>query len=277
MTDYILEIRYPHAEERDEAVQARLFLFGCAGSRILQEGSDTTVEAYFSDPSSRDRAGLSFEELDVQLAMVDRPRLDWLSLYQQSLAAIEIGRRFVVAPDRGLITATERLPIVIPQEQAFGTGSHETTALCLEELEQLDLLDRFCADIGTGSGILAMAMLLLGARKVVAFDNDLDAFAPIRNNMRRNRIELDRMPAFIGPVEALRGTFGLITMNIVPEVILPLLPLLSSWLRPEADLILSGILTTRSADVVAAAAAVGLRAIGAREKGEWWCGRFTPA
>jgi ribosomal protein L11 methyltransferase len=275
MTDYILEIRYPSDEATDEQVQARLFLAGSAGSWLLEDQGHTTVEAYFSDAATRDHASSDFHGLAAKLTATDRLRLDWLTLYQQSLAPIEIGERFVIAPDWSLIPPSDRLPIVIPQELAFGTGSHETTALCLEELERIDLHGRLCADIGTGSGILAMAMLLAGARKVVAFDNDLDAFAPIRDNIRRNQVRPDRMPVFIGTVEALRGTFALITMNIVPEVILPLLPLLMTRLRPEADLILSGILTTRRAEVVAACAAKGLSLASERNKGEWWCGRLT--
>jgi ribosomal protein L11 methyltransferase len=275
MTDYILEIRYPRDESTDDAVQARLFLAGCSGSRLVEEEGETAVEAYFGDAPARDQATAAFHGIPVKLTATDRPRLDWLTLYQQSLAPIEIGERFVVAPDWSLIPRSDRLPIVIPQEQAFGTGSHETTALCLEEIERIDLQGRLCADIGTGSGILAMAMLLAGARKVVAFDNDLDAFAPIRDNMRRNEVRPDRMPVFIGPLEALRGTFALITMNIVPEVILPLLPLLTTRLRPAADLVLSGILTIRRAEVVAACAVSGLSLASEREKGEWWCGRLT--
>jgi ribosomal protein L11 methyltransferase len=275
MTDYILEVRYARDEATDDAVQARLFLSGCAGSRLIEETGTTALEAYFASAAARDEATAGLGGLPVTLTPSDRPRLDWLELYEQSLTSMEIGERFVVAPDRSLIPQGTRLPIIIPQEQAFGTGSHETTALCLEELERIDVPGRLCADIGTGSGILAMAMLLLGARKAIAFDNDPDAFAPIRDNMQRNGVALHRMPAFIGPVEALRGTYDLITMNIVPEVIVPLLPLLAMRLRPDADLILSGILTVRGAEVVEACEVVGLSLASEHTKGEWWCGRFA--
>jgi ribosomal protein L11 methyltransferase len=277
MTDYILEIRYRSDDDTGDAVQARLFLTGCAGSRLVDESDGTTVEAYFSDSASRDDALGAFGGLPVRLAVSDRVQIDWLTLYQQSLAPIVIGQRFVVAPERDLIPRGDRLAILIPQEQAFGTGSHETTALCLEELERLSLRGRLGVDIGTGSGILALAMVFLGARKAVAFDNDLDAFAPIRDNMRRNEVGPDRMPAFIGPVEALGGTFDVMTMNILPDVILPLLPFLATRLAPEGDLILSGILTSRREEVVAACAAAGLTLAGERSKGEWWCGRVRRA
>src|SRR5205814_1150443 len=71
---------------------------------------------------------------------IDRDRVDWLELYQQSLHPLFIGKRFVVAPDASLIPGdSDRLALVIPQEQAFGTGPHETTSLCIELLESIDL------------------------------------------------------------------------------------------------------------------------------------------
>lgn len=197
----------------------------------------------------------------------DRPRVDWLQRYEQSLEPIFIGERFVVAPDRALIPEdTDRIAIVVPQEQAFGTGSHETTTLCLEMLERMDLRGKRGLDIGSGSGILAIAMQKLGAAKVVAFDNDLDAYGPLRENRMRNSADLS---IFIGGIEALRGgVFDVVTMNIVPEVILPLLPEVRRHVR--GDLILSGILTTRRDDVVRAAGTP----VEERERGEWWAGRF---
>src|SRR5581483_80035 len=91
---------------------------------------------------------------------VDRPRVDWLQLYQQSLQPLFIGRSFVIAPDASLIPPdTGRHELIIPQELAFGTGSHESTALCIELLEELDLRGKRVLDAGAGSGILALAML----------------------------------------------------------------------------------------------------------------------
>jgi len=105
---------------------------------------------------------------------------------------MRIGESFIVAPDARLIPAGERRhPIIVPQEQAFGTGSHETTSLCIEMLEGLDIRGRRGLDIGTGSGILAIAMLRLGAAKVIAFDNDVDAYGPLRDNQIRYSDESD--------------------------------------------------------------------------------------
>jgi len=171
-------------------------------------------------------------------------------------------------------SGTTRHALVVPQEQAFGTGSHETTSLCIEILDTLDIAGKRGLDIGAGSGILALAMCRLGVDHVIAFDNDVDAFAALRDNRVRNGVEAARMPIFIGGLEALRGgAFDVVTMNIIPEVIIPLLGAVKRHV--DGSLILSGILVIKRDDVVAACAAHGLQLVEERSKGEWWAGRFT--
>lgn len=273
MKDYILEILFETSDAAlEEQVQSRLFLTASTGST----SDDNGVYAYFDDPASRDSALESLRDLPVELRTIERERVDWLDLYQQSLAPMEIGERFIVAPDASLIpSGTERLALVIPQEQAFGTGSHETTSMCLELLEMADCEKKRGLDVGAGSGILALAMLRLGASKVIAFDNDVDTFAALRENRTRNGIATDQMPLFIGGLEALvGGTFDIITMNILPDVILRMLPHIVWRMGPRARLILSGILITRANEVVSSAERVSLDLIFEKENGEWWSGVF---
>ncbi|HSP14512.1 MAG TPA: 50S ribosomal protein L11 methyltransferase [Thermoanaerobaculia bacterium] len=269
--DFVLEISYESS--RDDEVQARLYLTRSTGSSSVENGGVVTLTAYFDSPVDRDDAQRAFAGFDVRVD--DRACVDWLERYEQSLEPMSIGRSFVVAPDPSLIPENSgRIAIVVPQEQAFGTGSHESTWLCLEMLERLDLRGRRGLDIGSGSGILAMAMQRLGAAKVIAFDNDLDAYGPLRDNRVRNRIPESAMPLFIGGIESLRGgTFDAVTMNILPEVIIPLLPEVKRHLR--GTLILSGVLTTVSAGVITAAVRHGFRLGGEAERGEWWAGMFA--
>jgi ribosomal protein L11 methyltransferase len=272
MTDYILEILFgTHDSALEESVQSALFLTESTGST----SDDNGVYAYFDDAASRDAAMDALREIDgVELRTADRERQNWLELYQQSLQAMEIGDRFIVAPDASLIPGdTERLALVVPQEQAFGTGSHETTSMCIELLEMADTDDARGLDVGSGSGILALAMLRLGAKKVIAFDNDVDAFAALHENRARNGVTPEQMPVFIGGVDALRGgTFDIITMNILPEVIIKLLPHIVWRMSAGAKLILSGILIERANEVVARAEQLHLSVVYEREKGEWWAG-----
>ena len=265
MLDYLLEIYFDGEDE--ELIQSRLFLTKSTGST----SGDGLITAYFDSPA--DRAAAADLLREFQLQEVERERIDWLEVYQQSLEPLVIGERFIVAPDPSLFPQhTDRFTIIVPQEQAFGTGSHETTSLCIEMLETIELRGKQGLDIGSGSGILAIAMLRLGASDVVAFDNDVDAYGALRDNAMRNEV---RLRLFIGSIEALRaGAFDVVTMNIIPEVILPLLARVVSRMADGAQLILSGILTTRRDDVVEAALAHGLELVRERDKGEWWVGVF---
>ena len=267
MIDYILEISFDAAAE--ELVQSRLFLTRSTGS----VAGTNLLEAYFDSAADRDAAMELLRGLDgVDVHAEERERVDWLAQYEQSLQPLLIGDSFVVAPDARLIPAgTTRYALVVPQEQAFGTGSHETTSLCIELLEGLKIERGL--DVGAGSGILGLAMCRLGAEKVIAFDNDLDAYGALRDNRIRNGVADERMPLFIGGVEALRGgRFDVVTMNIIPEVIVPLLGRITAHVK--RTLILSGILVDRAAEVVAACERHGLRLAEERIKGEWWAGSF---
>ena len=269
MIDYILAIEFEEPADED-LIQSRLFLTASTGSTSTQN----TVEAYFESAEDRDAAAELLGEFELQ--SIDRERRNWLELYQQSLQPLFIGARFVVVPDAALLPEdSDRLTLIVPQEQAFGTGSHETTWLCIELLESLHLSGATGLDVGAGSGILALAMHCLGARKVVAFDNDNDAYGALRDNRIRNGVPESAMPLFIGGVESLRGgTFDAVTMNIIPEVIIPLLGDIAARVADDGRLILSGILVVKRDDVVAAARAHGLTPVSERTKGEWWAGVF---
>jgi ribosomal protein L11 methyltransferase len=263
MTDFLLRLSVP--AEFEEVVSGRLFLSQSRGS--VSKGSELTV--FFDTAAERDAAADSLRDLPVMIQLDESEHVDWLDHYQQSLTQLLIGNSFVIAPDESLLTSDRQHRLVIPQAQAFGTGSHESTALCIELLEELDVRVAAGLDIGCGSGILAFAMLRLGARRVVAFDVDPDTLGAMQENRARNKTPAS---LFVGTLDALRGgDFDVVTMNILPEVIIPMLPRVRSHLR--GSLILSGILTTAREQIVQACD--GLRLVSERQKGEWWAGRFA--
>lgn len=271
--DYILEITFDPADDTvEDLILSRLFLTNSSGS----SSTSNVVSAFFESARDRDEAAAVLRDLAVELKKSKRDRVDWLEAYEQSLEPILVGERFIVAPDARLIPAgSGRMPIIVPQEQAFGTGSHETTSLCIATLESLGVRGQRGLDIGSGSGILAIAMHRLGSAKVVAFDNDNDAYGALRDNRIRNGVPEAAMPIFIGGVESLRGgSFDVITMNIIPEVILPLLGQVVKRMAKDGVLVLSGILVSRADDVVRAAADHRLTLHDARTRGEWWAGTF---
>lgn len=280
--DSVLEISVPG--DRDDLldlVAGELWAAGSSGSAQEADGDQTVVVAWFPGGASLDVAAARLEQVDgVSPRRSTRPRIDWLAHYEDSLVAMEIGARFVVAPRADLIAPGDRLAIVVPQEQAFGTGSHETTWMCLELLESMPLDGAAGLDVGTGSGILAIAMALLGTRRAFAFDNDLaDTWGVVAKNLRRNGIPEERVSYFFASAEALAPSrhFGVVTMNILPHVIVALLPHVAPALAPNGKLITSGILITQKNDVIAAASTNGLALVDERTRGEWWAGTFAHA
>jgi len=275
-TDCELEVRYRTGLGVEEDLEALLYANGSIGSYVEETREGTVAHFFFDDEAQRSEGLVALQRQlpFVAASPVDRQRKDWLGLYQQSLRAIEVGKRFVVAPEAQLIEPSDRISLVIPQERAFGTGSHETTALCLEVLEGIDVRSRRCLDVGTGSGILAIALSLLGAEDVVAFDHDTEILGVLARNAERNGVNARAFRHFVGSIESVqvKPPFGLVVMNIVKEVIVPLLADVKTRMSRDGLLILSGVLLTASAEVVSAARESSFRVIEERSAGEWWCG-----
>ncbi len=156
---------------------------------------------FFREPAHRDAALAALREQFrtrlTDLSSIDVPDEDWARRSQEQLKAIQVGR-IIVAPPWDVPSAEPRPPnpeprtpnpdivIVIDPSMGFGTGHHETTRLCLRLLQQLDVLGRRVIDVGTGSGVLAIAAWKLGADGVVAVDSDRDAVLDARENIERN-------------------------------------------------------------------------------------------
>ena len=273
--DYVLVLRYPgNRADLVDQVERIVFLSRCDGTSV-EDGPDMTeASLYFASAEDRTEAARIAGEIDgIQSAEEDRSRIDWLERYEQSLEALPIGRRLIVAPDSALVHESGRIPIVIPQERAFGTGGHASTAMCLELLEEIGLEGRDGLDIGAGSGILAIGMQKLGARRVVAFDNDVETFGVLSDNLGRNGIPEGAVVQFFGTIDALGSAkFGAITMNIIAEAIVPMLGRVRELLAEGGAAIVSGVIRERVDDVVGAAAAAGLGVDADRWRDEWWAG-----
>jgi ribosomal protein L11 methyltransferase len=280
--DYILELSWPpERRDLDDRVETLLFLTSTLGSRISERSGQTVVACYFASPEDRSEARAALSGVEgIEIHELDEEKVDWLDLYRQSLEPLFIGERFVVAPDAGLIPEGDpRLRIIIPQERAFGTGSHESTSMCLAMLERLDLRGKAGLDIGSGSGILAIGMIRLGARVAFAFDNDLETWEVLPKNLERNGVGEGAIPFFVGGVDAVRREprFDVITMNILPFVIIPNLPAVAQMLAPGGSLVVSGIILQHREEVLEAAGSAGLELRDESSSGDWWCGRLTGA
>ncbi|HEX5717502.1 MAG TPA: 50S ribosomal protein L11 methyltransferase [Thermoanaerobaculia bacterium] len=261
---------YHLPSELEEAVLVDLWAAGTLGVQSTS-GLDGEVwlEAWFpegSDPEVPARPGV------MAGPMEPIPDTDWLAGYRERALPFPVGRTLFVDPrepeEESLEVPEGRRLLRLPARTAFGIGSHESTSLAVELLEDADLRGRRVLDVGTGTGILAFASLLLGAAEVVAFD--IDPASPF-NAMVNRRLNRLRPRLFVGTSVAIRpGTpFDLELINVIPEEIGPEMPGLVRMLRPGGEAILSGILAERGDEVLASVRALGLVERERRESGEW--------
>lgn len=164
-------------------------------------------------------------------------------------ACIDIGDSLRIIPPGHPASADGRIDLVI-DKGAFGSGEHETTASCLELLAGLpDLSDCTLLDLGSGTGILAIAALKLGARQAVCIDISPDAVRTCRRNTELNGVD-DRVRHVTGTLDSLAGeTFGLVLANIYGDLLLDLAPQLVAKVEPGGLLLLSGMLWEYNFDV----------------------------
>ncbi len=177
---------------------------------------------------------------------------DWVRLTQSQFDPIEVGERLLIAPSwhRDALAAGHqvgRKPIELDPGLAFGTGSHPTTRMCLEWIDREDMAGRSVLDYGCGSGILAIAAALLGANPVLAIDIDPQAVHAARENAARNRVHLDCRAAS----ESVDGPFDVVLANILANPLRVLAPVLSALVKPGGRLVLSGLLSTQSVEIMA--------------------------
>jgi ribosomal protein L11 methylase PrmA len=247
------------------------------------------------------------------------PDTDWMAEYRRRAVPFPLGRKLLIDPREPEEAATAaavpagRRLLRLPARTAFGIGSHESTVLALELLEEAELSGRAVLDVGTGTGILAFAALAWGAARVVAFDADPVAVLQARANSRLNGLHpllfagraaalapgsgsVSRdLPLGEGPKSYAPGAwtprpkggrgrlthypamcpFDLIVINVVPEEILPDLADLLPLLAPGGMLILSGLLADRAAEVAARLAAYSLRETGRLSRGDWTALRLS--
>ena len=158
---------------------------------------------------------------------------------------------FVIIPEGECAPAGTGLPLVLGKKGAFGSGEHETTASCLEELERLPGIEGMrCLDLGSGTGILAIAAARLGARSAVALDIDPAAGRSCATNVRLNGME-DRVFTLCGELSCVRTQyFDLLLANIYADVHLALSHTMVAMTRPGGFLLLSGIPTQDNFDVL---------------------------
>ena len=195
---------------------------------------------------------------------------DWQNAWKQYYHAMDIGQRLAIVPGWEEYD-TDRTVITMDPGMAFGTGTHETTSLCLETLDELVQGGERMLDIGTGSGILAIAALKLGAKEAEGVDIDPMCVRTAGENAQRNGVA-EKLTVLVGDLsDKASGVYDIITANIVAAAILSLAPAVPALMAPGAKFIASGIIDERRDEVLDGLKAAGLRPVQVKEKRGWVC------
>lgn len=217
--------------------------------------------------------------LDAEYTVTPLTDNDWAYSWQKYYKPLEVGRRLYVVPEwmRDEPVPEGRSPLYLNPGLTFGTGSHASTQLCLEGVEEHTLTGRPVLDLGCGSGILAVAALCLGGRHATGVDIDPKAVDVAYENAALNDIGRDKCRFLAGNVisdqslvdELAQEKADLVLANIVADVIIPLAPVVPRLLAAEGTFLCSGIIDTRADEVADALKQAGLTVTRRREKNGW--------
>lgn len=188
---------------------------------------------------------------DVKVSLQDIEDKAWEREWLKDFKPMQFGKRLWICPSHTTPPAPSAVNILLDPGLAFGTGTHETTSLCLSYLDSCDLKDKTICDYGTGSGILAIAALKLGAKKAYAVDIDPQAIQATRSNAKQNDISDATLDAFLVDERPI-PTVDLLIANILSGPLIALLPIFKKILKKRGHLILSGLLSTQKASVIEA-------------------------
>jgi len=258
---------YPAIEVRTGAPDLLLAIVDDFGPTAVEDlERNGSVRIFFLSPADRDAAfGALASRFDV--VAVDVSDQDWARRSQENLAPVTVGR-ITIFPDAGRrVLIPGSIGIVVIPSMGFGTGHHATTRLCLAALQAIPLADRTVLDVGTGSGVLAIAADRLGAGSAVGIDCDADAIQSARENLALNpevsRVRFETVDLAAMPLPPA----DVVTANLTGALLIRSAPTLVAAVRGRGTLILSGVLAHEREAVRAAFA--GAEVVWEQEEDGW--------
>ena len=240
------------------------------------------IKLYLEEDDAAGMARLEklLQRLGLQMTVSPLPDVDYEESWKDSYPPQPIGKKLIVLPYWLSDTDTEgREKVILDPGLTFGTGAHPSTQMVMEAMEELVSPGADCLDLGSGSGILSIAALRLGASTATGVDIDPKAEDIARENAAYNGFAAPAFTALTGNVTAdadlmarlSQKEYDIVLVNIVADVIIGLSPILPNFLTEKSTLICSGILDTRLEDVRNALKAAGLTVTSVREKEDWRC------
>ena len=240
------------------------------------------IQLYLEDTDAEGLARLEtvVSQMGLNMTVKHLQEENWEESWKENYPPQLVGERFVVLPYWLADTDTQgRIPVVLDPGLTFGTGAHPSTQMVLETMEETVKAGGSCLDLGSGSGILSIAALRLGAKNAIGVDIDPKAEDIARENAAYNGYAAPEFTALTGNVtedkrlmdSLSQGQYDVVLVNIVADVIIGLAPVLPAFLKENTVLICSGILDTRLEDVVGALEKAGIAVTATKAKEDWRC------
>ena len=239
------------------------------------------IKLYLEDTDTQGMARLEgvLNQLGLSAKIAPLPETNWEESWKDNYPPQPIGEKIVILPYWLAGTEDDRLSVILDPGLTFGTGAHPSTQMVIETMEQVVKPGFRCLDLGSGSGILSITALRLGAESAIGVDIDPKAEDIARENAAYNDFCAPAFTALTGNVtedtalmeQLAAQEYDLVLVNIVADVIIGLAPYLPHFLTEKSTLILSGILDVRLPDVLEALEQAGLAVVSIREKEDWRC------
>lgn len=264
MEDAVLEIA--HIDLIDEELLARDRSKGIVHVYISPEENPNEAVSFIKER-------LTAENIPFEIDSVLCKNADWENNWKKYFKPMPVGERLLIQPIwKDKVDAGDRVVLNLEPGLAFGSGTHETTRLCLEAIEKHITPGCKMLDIGCGSGILSIASLLLGAGEATGVDIDKLAVKTAMENANRNGFDESRYTLYHGNLtDKVHGKFDVIAANIVADAIIMLSKGVDEFMNDDSVYIVSGIIDMRESEVVAALDNYGFRITARHEEGGWLC------
>ncbi len=256
---------------------------------IKEKEGETCIKTYISatDPDTLSAIKTSMAELKeydkdgvfgrLEISLDDIKEEDWSNNWKKYFHTMEIGETLIVKPFWEEAPDTDKTVFEINPGLSFGTGSHHTTRLCLEDIQNTVKSGDKVLDLGCGSGILSVVSLMYGAESAVAIDIDPNSMDTAYDNLKRNDLPKEKYSVIIGNIlsdeelqeKILAEKYDLILANIVADVIIAALPLVKKAIKPDGTFITSGIVSDRAEEVIEAIKENGFEIISEKRSADW--------
>lgn len=256
---------------------------------LKEKEGETCIKTYISatDPDTLSAIKTSMLELKdydkdgvfgrLELELSDIKEEDWSNNWKKYFHTMEIGDTLMVKPFWEETPVTDRKVFEINPGLSFGTGSHHTTRLCLEDIEKVIKPGDEVLDLGCGSGILSIVSIMYGAKNAIAVDIDPNSMDTAYDNLNRNNISRDKYEVLIGNIlsdeelqnKVLLKKYDVVLANIVADVIIAALPLVKRAIKHDGVFITSGIIEDRMNDVISALLENGFEIMSEKRSADW--------